>query len=59
MEQERGGSGASPSGLRAGGRGFELGYTREISTKVHCLSLTFLLAFEWNCKMLKNRGLEI
>ena len=56
---ERGGSGASPSGLRAGGRGFELGYTRDISIKVYCLSITFLLVFEWICKVLKKQRLEI
>ena len=43
---------------RSGGQGFELGYTGGISKKVHWLSITVLLAFEWNCKVLKNRGLE-
>jgi hypothetical protein len=43
---------------RSGRQGFERGYTKEISTKVYLLSITFLLAFEWNCKVLKNRGLE-
>ena len=40
---------------RSGRQGFEMGYTGEISTKVHWLSITFLLAFEWGCKVLKKQ----
>src|SRR5882672_6912553 len=34
-------------------RGCVAANTRENSTKVYCLSITFLLAFEWNRKSLK------
>jgi hypothetical protein len=38
-------------------RGFDLEYTREISTEIHWSSITLLLAFEWNCKVLKRQRL--
>ena|SRR6266850_1842289 len=33
--------------------GFASGNTRKNSTQVHCVSITFLLAFEWTRKTLK------
>jgi len=44
---------ALPDRIGTEGRGSVQGNTRENSTKVHYVSITFLLAFEWNGKTLK------
>ena len=50
LELEASGNG---SGAGRAGRDLRVANTRENSTKVYCLSITFLLAFERDRKMLK------
>ncbi len=40
-------------------RGCVAANTPENSTKVHCVSITFLLAFEWNRKTLKYLKVKV
>lgn len=40
-------------------RGCMVANTGENSIKVHCVSITFLLAFEWNRKSLKLRKVRV
>ena len=44
------------NGYRVGGegRGWPVTNTRKDSIEVHCVSITFLLAFEWSRKVLKG-----